>query len=89
MHAAARRAGGEMWEPIAASLGLNRTTVCGWVAALGSERGELVPVVTVPEREVEPRPALELSCPVLVSPRGWRLEGLSLAAALAALERLG
>jgi len=49
-------------------------------------------VVAVPEPEVaEPRTEATTIAvsPVLVSPRGWRLEGLTLSAALGALERLG
>ena len=88
-YAVARRAQREPWRAIAESIGLNRTTVRSWMIDARSGRGEVVRVVVADEPRVESAPTPEPCRPVLVSPRGWRLEGLDVASAVAALERLG
>jgi transposase-like protein len=96
-HALERRARGEPWRVIADRLGLSRTTVASWVVSGDMGRDEVVPVVTVADpAAAEPAvvatvaPTHAEPCgPVLVSPRGWRLEGLTLSAAIEVLERLG
>ncbi len=94
-HAAARREGGEGWTSIGRSLGVGRNSVRSWVEALDEapRAGAMVPViiaepttVSSPAPAPEPTVAAEL---VLVSPRGFRLEGLDVSAAITALERLG
>jgi transposase len=88
-HAVGRHDGGECWRSIGESLGLCRTTIRSWARALeeAPERTELVPVVVTPAPS--PRPSRAPSRMVLVSPRGYRLEGMDLAMAVDALERLG
>jgi len=98
-HAATRRARGERWAAISRSLGVNRTTVRSWVEALDEALdeaptvGAMVPVIVgEPPAVLAPPPATEPTVDakvVLVSPRGFRLEGLSVSAAVSALERLG
>lgn len=91
-HAVERRAHGETWSTIADRVGLNRTTVRSWVVSASVGRDAVVSVVTLPE-PAEAVPGFAASAtagsPVLVSPRGWRLEGLTLSAAIEVLERLG
>jgi len=94
-HAATRRARGEGWAAIGHSLGVSRTTVHSWVEALDASPtvGAMVPVIVgEPPVVSAPPPATEptaVAGVVLVSPRGFRLEGLSVNAAITALERLG
>lgn len=80
---AERRAQGATPTAIARELGLSRHSVVGWTKA---ERGagSLVPIEVVAEAGPVPGPPL-----VLVSPRGYRVEGLDVAAVGALLERLG
>lgn len=82
-YVAARRAAGGTPTSIATELGLSRQSVMGWTAA---EPGAavFVPVEVV----LDPRPAAPPAL-VLVSPRGYRVEGLDVAAIGALLERLG
>jgi hypothetical protein len=71
-YARAKRAEGLTWRAIAEEVGLSRTAVATWAkeaAPQGASR--LVPVVLVEE----PQEGTPLS---LVSPHGFRLEGLSL-----------
>ncbi len=88
-HAVVRHDGGEGWRTIGESLGLCRTTIRSWVRALEetAEPTELVPVVVTPT--APPRPTRASSHVVLVSPRGYRIEGLDPDMAVDALERLG
>lgn len=94
-HAAARRDRGEGWAVIGHSLGVSRTTVRSWVGALDEapRAGAMVPVIVAePTAVLSPAPAPEPTVGaelVLVSPRGFRLEGLSVEAAVTALARLG
>ncbi len=81
---AARRATGNTPTAIAAELGLSRQSVMGWAT---EERGlaTFVPVeVVLDPRQVTAPPSL-----VLTSPRGYRVEGLDVAAMGVLLERLG
>jgi hypothetical protein len=88
-HARLRRAQGETWTGIGSSLGLGRSTVRNWAAAVEFEPEEptssMVPVLVAAEEQ----PVMEASEVVLVSPRGFRLVGLSVPAAIEALEQLG
>lgn len=87
--AAQRRTRGETWQSIGQCLGLCRSTVRTWVLTFEGEATgtELVPVVVNPAPRS--RPARVPSHVVLVSPRGYRLEGLDLNVAVDVLERLG
>ena len=71
-----RRARGESWRRIGRSVGLRAETVRRWCAeATPGPTTALVPVeVSDAARASTPAPG-----PVLVSPGGWRVEGLSLA----------
>ena len=79
---AARRAAGVTPTAIAAELGLSRQSVMGWTAR-DSGTALFVPVEVV----VDPRATA--SAPVLVSPQGYRVEGLDATAIASLLERLG
>ncbi len=82
-YAAARRAGGATASLVAEELGLSRHSIVTWTApARASAR--LRPVTVVPDAEPAPVPAPSPSAPVLISPRGYRVEGLD-ATGLAAL----
>lgn len=86
-YARARRHAGETWKAIAADLPVSTASLAHWVAALERPTpGALVPVVTVPPPPPPPPPRSPLC---LVSPGGWRLEGLDLEGAGALLQRLG
>ena len=89
-YALAQHRSGESWAAIGAALGLSRTTVRSWAtpeSELGDGTGDLVPVVIgEPEPPVAAQPPPTL---ILVSPRGFRVEGLSLASMSELLERLG
>ena len=89
-HAAARRRRGEGWAAIGNSLGISRSSVRGWVEALDDDptAGAMVPVIVSEAPPLSPQPPTAGEV-VLVSPRGFRLEGLSVSAAITALERLG
>ena len=81
---ACSRRPGTSWAALGEALGLAGSTVQRWCAdapTATSEDTALVPVVVGPS--VEPAAAL-----VLVSPRGFRLEGLALDDALLLLDRL-
>ncbi len=100
-HAAGRRARGEGWAAIGNSLGISRSSVRGWVEALDviPATNAMVPVIVSDAPQSVPTPTLTPTPTptptsmgrdlVLVSPRGYRLEGLSVNAAITALERLG
>lgn len=91
----ARRAAGVRPEAIATELGISRHSVLAWSRAPEEVRRlEMVPVVMAAEpptlagADSRPTPAAVPS-PVLVSPRGFRVEGLDVATLGALLERLG
>ena len=67
----------------AAELGLSRSSVLGWTAR-ASAPAVFVPVEVVLDPRPTPPPAL-----ALVSPRGYRVEGLDAATIAVLLERLG
>jgi hypothetical protein len=81
----ARRAGGDTPTAIARELGLSRQSVVGWTLD-GSVPASFVPVEVVPEA-ADPSPGPPHL--IFVSPRGYRVEGLDVAAIGALLERLG
>lgn len=92
----ARRAAGVRPDAIATELGISRHSVLAWSrAAEEARRLELVPVVVMtgeppPLLGADSRPApAVVPSPVLVSPRGFRVEGLDVQALGALLERLG
>lgn len=81
-----RRAAGQSLAEVAAALGVSRNTLASWTARpLASDRTLVPVVITPPSHRSEPASA-GLS---VVSPRGYRVEGLDLAGAAALLERLG
>lgn len=80
---AARRAAGGTPTAIATELGLSRQSVMGWTVGAASAP-VFVPVEVVLEPHSAAPPAL-----VLVSPRGYRVEGLDAASIGALLERFG
>lgn len=91
----ARRAAGVRPDAIATELGISRHSVLAWSrAAEEARRLDLVPVVMtagpppLPGAASAPAPSVVPS-PVLVSPRGFRVEGLDVATLGALLERLG
>jgi hypothetical protein len=91
----ARRAAGVRPDAIATELGISRHSVLAWSQAPEEARHlALVPVVMAAEpptlsgADSRPAPA-GLPAPVLVSPRGFRVEGLDVATLGALLERLG
>lgn len=98
-YATARRAAGTGMSAIAAELGVSRHSVVSWSKPPAGEppRG-LVPVEVTSEASMPAQRArlasMQLGAdraalPVLVSPRGFRVEGLGLDALGALLERLG
>ena len=88
-HALRRHDEGESWRTIGESFGLNRTTIRSWarVSEVAQEQWDLVPIMVTPAPS--PRPSRAPRRVVLVSPHGYRLEGMDLAMAVDALERLG
>jgi len=90
---------------VARELGLDRGTLSSWLVDATSDRGSFVPVVVddlaeeqepgvsdpVPTRAVVAPPASPAPRPgfALVTPRGYRLEGLDLEEAITVLGRLG
>ena len=78
-YARAQRACGKSWKTIAGEVGLSASGLQRWLR----EAPHLAQVKIVPDRE---RDAREVS---LISPRGYRIEGLTLDQALHALGRLG
>jgi len=80
--ARARRSEGASWGEISADLGVAFETVRRWCLAAGARSSHaLVPVHVVPER-------VERLVSV-ASPSGYRIEGLTLPDAVAALRELG
>lgn len=77
-----QRAAGVTVEELAAQLGLARGTVLRWSGSKGRASRALVPVEIV----AEPTAASSMS---VVSPSGFRVEGLSFADAVALLRALG
>lgn len=82
---ARRRAEGATPSAIATELGLSRHSILGW-AKSRPDAPALVPVEVVAEASAPPHVP---SAVVLVSPRGYRVEGLDVGAIGALLERLG
>lgn len=82
---ARRRAEGATPSAIAAELGLSRHSVLVW-SKPDAGTPALVPVEVVAEPSAPPTTPAAV---VLVSPRGYRVEGLDVAAIGALLERLG
>ena len=91
-HAVERHSRGESWTAIGESLGVNESTLRHWAKKplLVSSSGTMVPVVV--SESVEPgfhhSGARSGSGLVLISPRGFRVAGLTLEAAIEALEKL-
>ena len=86
---ALRRYGeGVSWREVAEELGVGRSTLMRWVRVEREEgaRGDLVPVVV---RGAMPGAGVGSRGLTLVSPGGYRLEGLDLASAVRLLEELG
>ncbi len=82
----ARHAEGLSWKMLGAELGISRTTARKWarrVAESSAERATFLPVALV-----SPVP-VSAACPVLFTPRGYRVEGLDPEQLLQVLERLG
>ncbi len=75
----AQRACGKSWKTIAREVGLSASALQRWL----QEAPQLTQVKIVPDREPD---ASKVS---LISPRGYRIEGLTLLEALYALGRLG
>jgi hypothetical protein len=83
-HARARRAAGASMRTIAVALGVAPESIRRWTRVPAARSTALVPVQVVPEHSVARAAPL-----TLVSPRGFRVEGLGLAevgALLGALE---
>ena len=82
-----RHAEGAGWKALGARLGICRTTARAWARC--ASRGAAAEVTFLP---VAPRPASSLASsrrPGLVSPRGYRVEGLDSELLVDLLERLG
>ena len=81
------RAAGETWVATARRVPISTTTLSKWMRRSEAPREgralQLVPVVVS-----EPVPPVGASHPVLVSPSGFRLEGLCVTDAVAALQAL-
>ncbi len=75
----AQRACGKSWQTIAREVGLSASGLQRWL----QEAPQLTQVNIVPDREPD---ASKVS---LISPRGYRIEGVTLVEALRAIERLG
>ncbi len=78
-YARAQRASGKSWKTIAREVGLSASALQRW----SQEPPQLTQVKIVADREPD---APKVS---LISPRGYRIEGLTLLEALHALGRLG
>ena len=89
------RSRGETWVALGAALGLSSTTASNW--ARSSPEAGFLPVRTEPTPAPPPEPlstapppsAVPPSSAVLVTPRGYRVQGLSTDALVFVLERLG
>ena len=83
----ASQAAGETWKAAASRVPISTTTLSKWVRRSerrpGGEALQLVPVELS-----DPSPARSSSHPVLVSPAGYRLEGLCVTDAVSALRAL-
>ena len=79
-YARERQAGGASLEEIAAEVGLTRETIRNWLRSAKADR-ELVPVAIVPE-------IVEGAAIVVVSPQGYRVEGLDVAGVATLLRML-
>jgi hypothetical protein len=99
-YAAARRADGDRVSAIALDLGISTTSITKWASAVVRPPPlQLVPVEVVPDVLVAPTilapvtrrvPTGSAVCsPTLVSPRGFRVEGLDVEALYTLLGRLG
>ena len=89
----ATRARGETWVSLGSALGVSSTTASNWAREAEAAEGGFLPVQTAPPvaQAAGPdaageRPAMS---PVLVTPRGFRVAGLSPEALVFVLERLG
>lgn len=86
-HALPRHQNGERWSQIGADLGLSSTTIVNWTRELSasppksSGSPSFVPVLLTDVRPVSPTLTL-------LSPSGFRIEGLDLDTAVALLQRL-
>ena len=88
-HAAERQAAGDGVHTIAASLGLNPNTLYTWLRASATERRppaafRKVRISNVPPDRSSPTPG----GPTLVTPEGFRVEGLDVAGLVAVLRSL-
>ena len=85
----AERARGVTWRRLSADLGVGASTLRRWIAgaAQGGAHHGLVPIPVIVEPE--PLSASVASSLVLVSPRGYRLEGLDVREAAELLGHLG
>jgi hypothetical protein len=81
-YASAGRAAGENWSRLASRVPLSTTTLRDWT--LTPKHTALIPVVITPPPQQHTSPPR----PVIVTPGGYRLEGLSLMDALLALREL-
>ena len=84
-----RRADGATWEEIARELGFGVTTLQRWASSPTGSAGRAVTVSAVPVVVDDDGPRSEAAPLVLVSPRGYRLEGLRLEDAARVLQVLG
>lgn len=87
-YAAVRRAGGATASLIADELGLSRHSILSWTAPAPAPAA-LRPVTVVPDASPAPVPAPLQPAAVLISPRGYRVEGLDVAALAALLTTVG
>ena len=84
VYAAERRSAGANARMVAEELGLSRHSVRSWSAPRSAPAG-LRAVLVVPDREplssaATPASSSSPSAPILVSPKGYRVEGLDVAA---------
>ena len=87
-YAAGRRAAGATASLIADELGLSRHSVLAWTAPAPTPV-RLRPVEVVPDAPPAPSPATAPATPFLISPRGYRVEGLDVAMLAALLAAVG
>lgn len=88
---------GASWEVVSRELGIARGTLCAWVADAQSDPAQEPPLggsstflpVVIADEEPGRGSGVDAAGLTVVTPRGYRLEGLDLDAAAALLERLG
>ena len=67
-----RHLAGAGWTDLGTTLGISNTTAKAWALAAAKQANSLVPVL------IEEEPTLPAPSPILVSPSGYRVEGLSI-----------